>query len=166
MSKKGPAGQNEVAKLLKEWWSTVDPCAVFASTPKSGGWKRGPEFRACGDVMCSRDGFPFSVEVKRRERWDLRNVLGVRQSPVWAWWEQAQRDAARSEPPREPMMWFRQNRKPWFVMLRVEYVEHLHGVPAPDVVYSERAFEGMPCGARPCLYLASAFLQIDPRRFQ
>lgn len=120
MGRKGQRGELSVCKLLRPWWQRLEPNVVFERTPRSGGWRGtlANELRARGDVMVSPwSRFPFSVEVKRVERWSP-NVFedpGGKPSPVWSWWDQAV--AAALDCGREPMLWFRQNRRPWRVLL-------------------------------------------------
>ena len=162
MGKKGNGGELEVAKLLQVWWRQVEPDVEIVRTPGSGGWQYGPEFDACCDLMANKP-FPWGVEVKRRERWDLNNLLKGKKTPPWRWWKKCQSDAERVS--KEPVMWFRQNRRPWFVMLRSRYMSALQ-VPAPDVVWTTAQLKGVDYGeALPVLYLASRLLEEHPRVF-
>ncbi len=109
--------------MLAGWWSTIEPGAQFVRTPSSGGWAtpqlRGG-FKAAGDLMTTSTTFCFTVEVKRREAWVLRNLYQAKPSPVWGWWKQACK--AAKEEGRAPILFLRRNAKPgtsaeWFVML-------------------------------------------------
>lgn len=140
---KGKTGEQEVAELLTAWWTQIEPDAIFKRTPGSGGWggRNNAEARAgfklTGDVMTTAKFWPFDVEVKRREEWRYDRFADGRPSPVWLWWRQTQVSAltaVRIENPkteaelfkgREPMLWFRQNRRPWYVLLRKGYVRSL-----------------------------------------
>lgn len=121
--KKGNVAEREVAALMQFWWRHLEPGTQFVRTPLSGGWG-GPAvragFRASGDLMTTAARFPFAVEVKRREAFDMGNVLKGRPSPVWGWWLQAQGQA--EEMSCEPMLWFRKSRDPWRVLLRAEFI--------------------------------------------
>lgn len=117
---KGSVGEREVAKLLGAWWSAVEPDTKFVKTPLSGGWG-GPElragFRASGDLMTTAKRFPFAVEVKRREKgWTYEHFSRGEPCAVWKWWWQAQEQA--DEMGCEPMLWLRQNRRPWLIAVR------------------------------------------------
>ncbi|MDP6719756.1 MAG: hypothetical protein QGF59_13935, partial [Pirellulaceae bacterium] len=120
---KGNAAEREVAKLVQQWWHKLESGCRFVRTPLSGGWG-GPslraEFRASGDLMTTAKQWPFGVEVKRREGWSMRNLRQAKASPVWKWWEQTQDAAAEMD--AEPMLWFRKNRMPWYVMFRSGYL--------------------------------------------
>jgi hypothetical protein len=118
---KGKSGEREVAKLHEAWWGTHEAGAQFKSTPQSGGFST-PEVRAhfkmAGDLMTTAKLFPFVVEVKRREAWDLRNVYTLKPSPVWKWWRQAI-EAARVQG-GVPILWLRKNRSTeWLVLVPV-----------------------------------------------
>jgi hypothetical protein len=115
---KGSVGEREVARLIQQWWATVDAKAKFVRTPLSGGWGTAQvrsDFRASGDLMTTSFSFPWCVEIKRREGWKLGNVIGGEKSPVWGWW--AQTWTAAQEAGADPMLWFRKNNEPWYVML-------------------------------------------------
>lgn len=119
---KGNVAEREVAALLRQWWSDVEPEAEWARTPLSGGWGGASAragFRASGDLMTTAVRFPFTVEVKRREGWAWSTLIAGKRSPVWGWWKQAQTQAAEMKV--EPMLWFRRNRQPWRVLIREEY---------------------------------------------
>jgi hypothetical protein len=149
---KGKTGEQEVAEMLASWWTQVEPDAIFKRTPGSGGWGgRGNAearagFKLTGDVMTTAKLWPFDVEVKRREMWDYDRFAQGRPSPVWSWWRQTQVSAltaVRLEDPkteaemfkdREPMLWFRQNRRPWHVLLRKGFVDSLFRGRSVDTV--------------------------------
>jgi len=118
--------EREVAKLIKAWWNRFEPESLFIRTPLSGGWsdeETRREFKATGDLMTNSPSFPFDVEVKRREGWSENTFLAGQPCPVWGWWQQTQRASWVSR--REPMLWFRHNRRPWMVLLRDCYVSGL-----------------------------------------
>lgn len=114
---KGSVAEREVAKLIENWWSQVE-LAKFVRTPLSGGWgtpQIRSDFRASGDLMTNSFSFPWCVEIKRRETWTLSNVLAGAKSPVWGWWDQTIR--AADEAVAQPMLWFRKNGEPWYIMV-------------------------------------------------
>jgi len=139
---KGNIAEREVAALLTTWWGAHEPDVKFVRTPGSGGWQVAQvraEFRACGDIMTTSATFPWCVEVKRREAWSWDTLLAGRKSPVWKWWEQAQRDATSAG--LKPMMWFRHSREAWAIMLHAEpvgvhgrFVTELREAPARAVL--------------------------------
>lgn len=166
---KGQRGEREVCNLLMNWWTPYYPDAVFIRTPGSGGWGGGSKFhqsvktdmRASGDVMTTLREFPFSVEVKWREKWSMDRVLKGRPSPVWDWWKQAQSQAIKDG--LQPMLWFRRNRERWSVFLDLEYASKRVAV-VPIHNWSKRELLGVDHGPKvPVLFRASDLLSIDPR---
>lgn len=165
---KGSCGEREVAKLLEPWWRKVEPECVFVRTPLSGGWggkdlRAG--FKASGDLMTTAEKFPFTVEVKRREAWKLDRLLEGKASPVWGWWRQA--IVQGEEMQVTPMLWLRQNRKPWLVMLPEDFwmqkffYRNLFSPAGLPLAYDIRAdFQ-----VRPRIVEAVPFLKLDPWHF-
>ena len=109
---KGNRGQLQVAKLFANWWGTK-----FASTPLSGGFAT-PKFRqdwnAAGDIVTPDAAFPFCVEVKYQESWDLDQILTSDACTVWKWWDQCIRETPAG---KTPLLVFRKNRKKWMCMI-------------------------------------------------
>jgi hypothetical protein len=116
---KGARAELEVAKLLEAWWAPFEPGKSFKRTPGSGGWAHGhaaqKEFGTAGDIITKAEHFPWSIEIKRREDWSFDVFKAGKPSPVWGWWEQACRDAAKTG--KRPMLWFRQSRGDWWVLV-------------------------------------------------
>ncbi|MGA7123736.1 MAG: hypothetical protein WBY94_26765 [Polyangiaceae bacterium] len=115
---KGARAENEVAKLLQEWWRQLEPGCTFKRTPSSGGWAHGEarrDFKTSGDLTTTAALFPWVVEVKRREGWSRKTFEAGRPSPVWGWWLQAQAQAR--EQGATPMLWLRRSRDPWLVLV-------------------------------------------------
>ena len=116
MGQKGGIGEREVATIIANWWDQYEPGMEFVRTPKSGGWGAAASFKATGDLMTTSTIFPFDVEVKRREKtWSLPMIL-TGKGKAFEWWIQCQTSALKSN--REPMLWMRKNRQPWWIMLR------------------------------------------------
>lgn len=164
---KGCKAEIEVAKTLEPWWAKLEPECKFVRTPLSGGWG-GKEvragFKASGDLMTTAKRFPFAVEVKRREGWSWKTLLGSKKCPVWVWWHQAIGQA--EEMGTEPTLWVRKNREPWFVMLPCRLLmgftmKDLKAVWAPD----ELAANGVDYGELayfPWMVTAEMFLSKGP----
>lgn len=164
---KGNGGEREVAKQLAEWWHEREvggEPVLFVRTPLSGGWAYGAAFKARGDLMTNAPSFPFSVEVKREQAWALEVLMKGQPSPVWKWWRQCQRDARATN--SEPMLWFRQNRRPWLVMMRADYVQSkFRCIPKPFAEWDRDLRYRVDCQEHPMLYLGSDVLQFDPETF-
>jgi hypothetical protein len=168
---KGSKAEREVARMLEVWWQPVE-LARFVRTPMSGGWgdpRVRAQFKACGDVSTTASSFPFVVEVKRRERWSMRTLLGGQQSPVWSWWGQCQ--AAAREQGGEPLMLLRRSKMPWLAFLPADGRTALtlkagagtaHGLVLPD---HPRLYPPWCPGEPASIYLFSRILAQDPRRF-
>ncbi len=116
---KGARGELEAVAILQPWWRRLEPEAVFARTPGSGGWSTSKTFslKCRGDIMvdpetCKR--FPFSVEVKFQKVITLAAIehfIAGEASPINAFWQQCL-DAAEFDN-LEPLLLFRGNRMPW-----------------------------------------------------
>lgn len=173
--RKGNAGEREVARTLQAWWATHEPDCRFIRTPLSGGWAEANtrrDFRASGDVMTTAASFPFTVEVKRREAWSVRNFVEGKRSPVWGWWCEAVAEAR--EAGGEPMLWVRKNAEPadnfgprlppvWLVLVARELADRL---PLwPDLIWEPGDFgAGVDVGgAVPVGYLATRIVRVEPK---
>jgi hypothetical protein len=120
---KGKIAEREVCRLLEAWWGQLETGCKFKPTPMSGGWSS-PDvreaFHTSGDLVTTAEKFPFCIEVKRRESFSWENLTAGKASPVLGWWDQAVRQAA--EMGSCPMLVFRRNREPWWVVLPYGYV--------------------------------------------
>jgi hypothetical protein len=174
---KGNRGEREVARIIQEWWRTLEPTAEFIRTPLSGGWatnqKAASHFHANGDLMTTSSLFPFCVEVKWRESWSVNYFLDGRPTPPWGWWQQCVEAALKTGD--VPMMWMRKNRIPgtrngfpWLVLIPKSYVEE-HKLSSPDVVWSEStlAANGVDyAGVLPVAYDFRRFIKMVPKRMK
>ena len=115
---KGRRGEREVAALLERWWAQIEPGTRFKPTPLSGGWST-PDVRAAfqvsGDLVTTAETFPYCVEVKRREKWNLDKFILSYKGPLANWWEQAV--CAASENKKIPLLVFRRSREEWYAMM-------------------------------------------------
>jgi hypothetical protein len=122
---KGATAERKIAEHCTSWWWPLENGVIFVRTPLSGGWGKPQHregFQSGGDLMSTSKTFPFAIEVKRRENWAWRSLeLGGR-SPAWSWWRQSIK--AAKEMKKVPLMLFRQNRRPWIVMLPHEYMKN------------------------------------------
>ena len=165
---KGAANENIVRDRLTEWWVQVEPMVddkplVFARTPQSGGHHAAGELNMAGDLMTNSRLFPFSVEVKAREAWDVDRLLAGRASPVWGWWRQCITDSEKTG--SVPMLWFKKNYKPWMVLIPLRYARSTRGVPCPDVVFPRNLSRERNVSIQPSLYYASSLLEVSPKVF-
>lgn len=163
---KGNRNEREVARLLQSWWQSREPGCEFIRTPLSGGWgtatTRG-SFKASGDLMTTATQFPYVVEVKAREGWNVKNIMAGARSPVWSWWAQTVKAALEQEG-GIPMLWFKKRGTgskpfPWLVMLPLA-----SAILKPDVTYQTAAKAGVEySGYRPVLYFADRLLAMSPK---
>lgn len=174
---KGNGAEREVAKRIGAWWHRFEMHAEFIRTPMSGGWSTASlrsAFRAAGDLMTDSKHFPFAVEVKRREAWDAERFRAGKSSPVWGWWRQTLTQA--EELSAVPMLWFRQNRKPWWVMVPETYAvglgrrirersEYFLNTFLFEVQWTEHSLAGCGVGRHPVVFDAEQLLQYDPIHF-
>jgi len=71
-----------------------------------------------GDLACaSTANFPFSVECKKVEGWELTGLFESQKWPVWAWWEQCTAQA-RASKSRHPLLIFSANGRKNYVLVR------------------------------------------------
>lgn len=162
---KGAKGELEVAEMLRAWWEPACPGAIFKRTPSSGGWgnkQARAEFRTSGDLVTTSHRFPFCVEIKRREGWTIANVACGRPSPVWAWWQQAQKAAA--EGCLEPLLIMRKSKQPWFAIVTAGYAWKMKLRTEFIGSAVDRAW-GDYGPSMPALLPLEHILKDDPRRF-
>lgn len=115
--RKGKRGEKNAAIMLSLWWTGEE--GNFVSTPGSGSlrWKKGVAKVSADLVNVGSDlypEFPYSVEVKNRESWDLESMLKGGQK-FWEWWKQTCDDSQRSN--KKPMLMFTKNYSPYYIAL-------------------------------------------------
>lgn len=86
-------------------------------TPLSGGWGR---MKTKGDVVSDGDEWPFFVECKNQEGWNLDQLMEGR-GPVEDWWLKTVVQA--EEESKFPMLVFTRNRRPVYVRLPSEFTD-------------------------------------------
>ncbi len=102
---KGKAYERTVAAALATFTGVN-----FRKIPGSGGMnKQGMQVAGhifCGDVMCDRADFRFSIEAKNRKSYLVSQAIkNPSTAPFTAWWYQCVRDAQQFK--LEPMMLFK-----------------------------------------------------------
>ena len=124
---KGNRNENAVAQALSDWWG-----APFKRTPNSGGlrWK-GASF-TYGDIL-PPESFPAVVECKHYENVDLDEMIRCAPTPhnILGWWKETSDDAYRCYTetglPVQPILVYKQNRRPWRVVIEAEFLIALGG---------------------------------------
>jgi len=117
---KGARGEQQVVKLLKAWWGSE-----FYRTPRSGAFATQgfshKDMSVAADVVTPDHTFPFSVEVKWQESWNMEQLLKSAICDPWKWWEQCVTECTVN---KIPLLVFKRNNQPWFYML--EELDTLH----------------------------------------
>lgn len=162
---KGAKGERDVVGLLTQWWGQIEPDAQFKRTPKSGGWGNADvrgDMKVAGDICTTSPRWPFTVEVKRREKWSFGAFTEGRLSPVWKWWRQCITAAAEED--RIPLLWARKNRQPWIVLAPERLLVPLlvqRGLE-PDVRFARLTSRVDDGDIRPVCIMATKFLALPP----
>jgi len=125
---KGAKFEREVAKMFRKY-SGLE----LYRTPLSGGWGKA---KTKGDLVAGEGvDFPYFVECKKQEGWDLWNCLFEGKGPVQEWWAKAQQQAA--EEGKIPLLVMAQRmRIPILIrewdgsadLLEGEYIHSSHGI--------------------------------------
>jgi hypothetical protein len=103
-----------VASFLSKWWEGAE----FRRTPSSGGWagskKAREDYGATGDIVCSDPSFPFCVEVKSAEGWELEHLVQAPlTSSLFRYWGQT---VEQTPVGKIPLLIFTKKFRPWYVM--------------------------------------------------
>lgn len=117
---KGQAAERKLAKLFSNWWGSE-----FARTPLSGGFataKFREDWNAAGDLVTPDPTFPFCVESKKVEGWNLEQLLTSDRTLIHKWWAQTVKETPEG---KIPLLVFTKNRAPLFAMMREDETVHL-----------------------------------------
>lgn len=128
---KGSAYERHIAKKLGEWWGEK-----FQRTPASGGLDWGKDNRVCGDIVTPPDSsFPFTVECKKRESWNMDSLFKGSKE-VEKWWVQVKGDCEKSD--LFPMVVFSRNLQPDYILMRHRHWHEIHHTGRQIVVPPDR----------------------------
>ncbi len=86
--RKGSSQELKLAKLFEKWWQE----GQFTRSPGSGGWGRPQNregFNAAGDIITTSRTFPWCIEAKHVEGWNLDQFLLNEGCILHSWWQQA-----------------------------------------------------------------------------
>lgn len=107
---KGSEYERKIAKILGAWYEEE-----FHRVPASGGLRWGKDNRVAGDITTPVESkFPFTVECKKREEWDLEQILKGT-GEIEKWWQQSVNDSDRVD--TLPFLVFSKNFAPDYVMI-------------------------------------------------
>lgn len=123
--------------------------------------------------MCTSESFPFTVEVKRREGWNVARLFAGEPSPAWGWWRQAVDQACEER--GVAMLWCKKNPYrpgqpsfPWLVMLPACDWVGREGIPRPDIVWTVDQLDAAQidfAAELPALWFADRLLGVHPSAF-
>lgn len=113
---KGGRGERQAAKEFREWWGTD-----FVRTPGSGAFNTRNEgdWNAAGDLVTADSTFPFCIECKWVEDWTMEQMLRNDGCIIFKWWQQT---IGECPPDRLPLLAFKKNNHPFYVMVNSEYM--------------------------------------------
>lgn len=117
--RKGASNERDLAKKFEKWWGTEDK---FARTPSSGGWGQKVNreaFKAYGDVTTTATDFPFCLEFKKDESFDLSQLLTGAKSPIYRWWKQTIEETPTG---LVPFLVIGKNHYPHIAVFQVKYM--------------------------------------------
>lgn len=161
---KGARGEREACMFWAAYWGKIEADAVFARTPGSGAWFRSREFDVAGDIVTDAFKFPFSIEVKWREKWNYQRALDGSKSPFWGWWAQAIRDAEKIS--KVPLLMAKKNFGPWLIAFPRYFLnERIPIEPTSSLTLEHLSGKKVNCKIAPVLYYEESFLAIPPSRF-
>ena len=130
---KGAAFERLVAKLFSAWCGEE-----IRRTPLSGGWTKKPDSDLRCDLICDNPQFIYSIEVKKREGWDLSDLItGVRavgSTSLLGFWEQTLSQAPKD---KIPLLVFSKNHDFIYVMF---YRETVAARYTQDSILTTRSF--------------------------
>lgn len=107
---KGSEYERKIATVLGSWWGEK-----FHRTPASGGLHWKDDNRVAGDIVTPvQSKFPYTTECKKRNEWDLEQVLKGT-GDVEKWWKQAVEDSERVQ--LKPILIFSKNFAPNYLMM-------------------------------------------------
>lgn len=110
---KGQRQERALVKKLSEWWGTE-----FFRTPGSGAFATrgfvGANVSFAGDIVTKDKEFPFCVESKNEEGWELEQLLTAPKNKIQKWWDQACSECPEG---MVPLLVFTRNHKPEFYMM-------------------------------------------------
>tara|TARA_R100001086_G_scaffold210036_1_gene125919 strand:- start:434 stop:916 length:483 start_codon:yes stop_codon:yes gene_type:complete len=100
---KGARFERSIVKRLAKWWGSE-----FQRTPQSGGSQLANGWNLAGDVCTPDETFPFHVECKHVEGWDLSHLLTSKEMGLFGkWLDQASTEASDG---KIPLIIFKRNR--------------------------------------------------------
>lgn len=155
---KGARFEREIVKRLTKWWGSE-----FQRTPQSGGSQLASGWNLAGDVCTPDETFPFHVECKHVEGWDLSHLLTTPNGGLLGkWLEQACSEAAKG---KTPLVVFKRNRhKPMAMFVMDSSAEVARGIHTDCPRYMEIDYWATRGQRWQSLYVCTldALTEVDP----
>jgi len=139
---KGNRYERRCAKLLAEFTGVN-----FRKVPASGGFNKFggqvvAEHAFCGDIICDKKEFIFSVEAKNQKAFSFPAILKSPDTAAFTdWWEQCVTDALGVE--KLPMLMFKPNTQDDFVALTQVGIEKLK-IPNATPHFTLAVYSNLP----------------------
>jgi len=109
---KGASFELSIAKVFSEWYGCENS---FARSPGSGAWSNIHDSNKVPGDIVTPEKFPFVIECKKQEVFELYGIFKEDARPLLDWWEQACRDATRTE--KLPLLIIGRNRQPTLICM-------------------------------------------------
>jgi len=110
---KGHRQERVLVKKFTEWWG-----GEFFRTPGSGAFATrgfvGANISFAGDIVTKDKDFPFCIESKNEEGWELSQLLTAPKNKIQKWWNQALSECPKGS---IPLLVFTKNHTPEFFMM-------------------------------------------------
>lgn len=139
--KKGGNFTLKITKILNERFNTKE----FSKTPTSGAYATThnlPEhLKIYGDIIVPK-GFRFCIECKKGYNKESLYSLLDKQSDVWSWIYQNERDAVKSS--MDSLLIIQQDRKPIIVVLEADLIKNL-AEDEPKIFFGKYVILGLDC---------------------
>ncbi len=163
---KGNRFENDVCIALARWFDPSLPerpklahlpfrRRSTSIMPTSGHWE------GHGDILHAPGlphPWPFAVECKNAETWDLCGVLSNTNWPVWRWWRQAELQARAAG--RQPLLVFKRNSRPPNILTLSWIAQTLHLAPMTGAVLEVAS----PSGLAVTVARLDDLIETDPMR--
>lgn len=169
--RKGKRFEHYVSTAFSTWY--YDRPDVLAPTPMSGGWSAAP----IGDVQVKPlvseqvPRFPFFIECRNREKWDLIDVFTSMHTSLRAWWGETFSKAIQIS--KCPLLVFTKNFRAVFVafdtVLLCEVISRYVDTMRPMILFEMDFLANTPEGAKSTkrwvnILVLEDFFQMFPMR--
>lgn len=162
---KGGRGERQAAKEFRDWWGTD-----FARTPGSGAFatrQKDPHaWSASGDLVTHDKSFPFCLEIKWVEGWNMEQLLRNDGCIIYEWWRQA---TGECPPEMLPLLVFKKNNHPFYCMIDADDMASEEFLRDEQIRYFELPLTKGITGVYPMkvyVMLLSDFFKLEPSEWR